>query len=414
MSRRKSAEDRLRDLYASLEQTVEERTEQLQQAKQALELKIQESEQVKQRLQSIFESAPNGMIVVDQTGTISQANSTAHSIFRYSIGELTSRRIEALVPQQLRTQHQENRNDYARAPGKRMMGDRKDLYGLRADGSPVPVEVGLNPVVGSETGEVVASVIDITLRKDYEKRIEQRTHALERSNKELKEFAFIASHDLREPLRKIVSFSRLLLSDDYGKMTDEGRTFSLYVVNAAERMRELLDSLLSYSRVTSQARVFVETDLNDTLQVVLSDLQLTIEESQADVDVGELVALTVDPSQIRQLFQNLLSNSLKYQSPDRKPRIRIVGEDINADWYRITLEDNGIGFEPVYSEQVFEVFKRLHSRSDYAGTGMGLAICRKIAERHQGTIRAEGEPGRGTRFIVELPRRAIEEASYDA
>lgn len=413
MLKRTHAEQQLRSLYESLEHTVAQRTEELEQAKHALELQIQTSEQVKQRLQSIFESAPNGMIVVARDGTILQANSMAHSIFHYDVGELPGKRVEQLVPKDSRKPHQSNREHYVGSPTKRMMGDRRDLSGLCADGKTVPVEIGLNPVTGSDEGEVVASIVDVSERRNYEKRIEQRSEALERSNRELKEFAFIASHDLREPLRKIISFSRLLLSKDYGNFTGEGETFANYVVDAAERMRELLDSLLSYSRVTSRGGVFVLTDMNEVVREVLSDLQFTIEESHARFDISTLDHLTVDPSQMWQLLQNIISNALKYRRPDQPPHIRIYGEPVNGDRYRITIEDNGIGFENQYQEQVFEVFKRLHGRDRYPGTGMGLAICRKIVDRHQGVIRAESKPGEGSRFIIELPTHPTPEAAHD-
>ncbi len=413
MMRRTQAEQQLRSLYESLEQTVARRTEELEQAKQALELQIQSSEQVKQRLQSIFESAPNGMIVVAKDGTILQANSMAHSIFHYDVGELPGRRVEQLVPRDYRDHHRHNRQHYIESPTKRMMGDRKDLSGVCADGTTVPVEIGLNPVSGSHDGEVVASIVDVSERRNYEKRIEQRSEALERSNRELKEFAFIASHDLREPLRKIISFSKLLLSKDYGSFTEEGETFANYVVDAAERMRELLDSLLSYSRVTSRGGQFIRTDMNEIIEEVLSDLQLTIEESEAQFEVSSLATLTVDPSQMRQLVQNIISNSLKYRDPAQPPMIRIHGEPVNSVRYRITIEDNGVGFDNQYAEQIFEVFKRLHGRDRYPGTGMGLAICRKIVDRHQGVIRAESELDKGSRFTIELPIHPISETDHD-
>lgn len=413
MSKRTHAEQQLRTLYESLEQTVASRTNELEQAKLALELQIQTSEQVKQRLQSIFESAPNGMIVVASDGTVLQANSMAHSIFHYDVGELAGKRVEELVPQDSRKTHQNNRQRYTEAPTKRMMGDRRDLSGLCADGTTVPVEIGLNPVDGSSEGEVVASVVDVSERRDYERRIEQRSDALERSNSELKEFAFIASHDLREPLRKIISFSKLLLSKDYGTFNEEGQMFANYVVDAAERMRELLDSLLSYSRVTSRSGQMAPTDMNEIVKDVQSDFQLAIEESQAEFEVAPLIQLTVDPSQVRQLLQNIISNALKYRRPDQSPVIRIYGAQVDSGRYRITIEDNGIGFDNQYAEQIFEVFKRLHGRERYPGTGMGLAICRKIVERHQGLIRAESMAGKGSRFIIELPTHPIQETGHD-
>lgn len=413
MQRRELAEQELRQLYESLEQEVAARTQELQQAKQALELQILVGNRVQRRLQSIFESAPNGMIVVNRSGRILQANGLAHSIFRFLPGELKGIQVEQLVPLGHRDQHVDDRGSYVEAPTKRMMGDRKDLYGLCSDGSMVPVEIGLNPVEGSEEGEIVASIVDISERKEYERRIENRNNALERSNKELEEFAFIASHDLREPLRKVISFSKLLLSKDYGALTQEGEEFAGYVVGAAERMRELLDSLLSYSRVTSRGGVFAPTDLNKVVQEVLTDLQLVLDETEASVSLEKLVNVEADSSQIRQLLQNIVANALKYRSKDNKPKIAISGETKLNGLYCLRIEDNGIGFERDYSEQIFEVFKRLHGRSEYPGTGMGLAICRKIVDRHGGRIWAESTLGQGSVFYIELPMKQKREVSLE-
>ncbi|WP_108124188.1 sensor histidine kinase [Saccharospirillum mangrovi] len=412
MALRHRAEQEIFALNESLEQTVAKRTEELEKAKNALESEVRAANRMRQRLESIFESAPNGMIVVSPSGEILQSNATANNIFRYD--DLIGRSVEELVPRNDRPDHRLRRAHYSATPVKRMMGDRQDLFGLRQDGTAVPVEIGLNPVSGSEGREIIASIVDVSERRRYEQRIKQHNAALERSNKELEEFAFIASHDLREPLRKIISFSRLLMSEDYGNFTEEGEEFTHYIVGAAERMRELLDSLLSYSRVTSHGRTFTETNLADLVEQIEADLQLTIEETQATLIVGELGTLDADSSQLRQLLQNLISNALKYRHKERAPEVQIEGESLSTDRYRITISDNGIGFDPRYNEQIFEVFKRLHGRSEYPGTGMGLAICRKIVDRHGGTIIASGRDQEGAVFVIELPiRQQPVEASND-
>ena len=403
MQLRMRAEQEIFSMNESLERTVSERTRELEKAKEALEAEVLAAHRIRQRLESIFESAPNGMIVVSPSGHILQANATANSIFRYS--DLVGHFVEDLVPRQDRPDHKFRRANYSTSPSKRMMGDRQDLFGLCQDGTAVPVEIGLNPVSGSEGGEIIASIVDVSERRSYEQRIQQHNEALERSNKELEEFAFIASHDLREPLRKIISFSHLLLSNEYGKFTEEGQEFTHYIVSAAERMRELLESLLSYSRITSQGRRFIETDIAQVVEQVQADLQLTIEETQATLEIGELSKIDADSSQLRQLLQNLVSNALKYRHPERPPYILIQGESLPDDRYRLVVSDNGIGFDPRYNEQVFEVFKRLHGRSEYPGTGMGLAICRKIVDRHNGVIMANGREHEGTTFIIDLPVR---------
>lgn len=401
MALRIRAEREIINLNESLEHTVTKRTEELEKAKAALEAEVRAANRMRQRMESIFESAPNGMIVVAPSGEILQANATANAIFRYD--DLVGRSVEELVPRHERPDHRVRRANYSSDPIKRVMGDRQDLFGLCRDGTAVPVEIGLNPVSGSDGHEVIASIVDVSERRQYEQRIKLHNAALERSNKELEEFAFIASHDLREPLRKIISFSRLLLSEEYGQFNDEGEEFTHYIVGAAERMRELLDSLLSYSRVTSHGRNFVRTDLNEVFKQIQADLQLNIDETQAELVVQKLTSLEADSSQLRQLLQNLISNALKYRNPERAPKIQIEGESLPNERYRITVRDNGIGFDPRYNEQIFEVFKRLHGRSEYPGTGMGLAICRKIVDRHSGTISAVGNEQKGATFVIELP-----------
>lgn len=387
---------------ADFEPQGDQPTPELEATQKELEQEIEAANRMRQRMQSIFESAPNGMLVVRKDGSIAQANTLAESIFRYPEGGMVGLSVEELVPKEHRPQHYGDRNNYVKAPTKRMMGDRKDLYGVCLDGHKVPVEIGLNPIEGSFDQEIVATIVDISERKKYQRFIESRNNELENSNRELQEFAFIASHDLREPLRKIIAFSRLLQGEDYGTFTAEGKEYSGYVVDAAERMRTLLDSLLSYSRVTSMANSFEKTDLNALIEDVCADLQLTVEENQAEITVLPLMSIEVDASQMRQVMQNLIGNAIKYRQTDQAPKIVISGEQQELK-YLLTIQDNGIGFESEYAEQIFEVFKRLHGRDQYPGTGMGLAICRKIIIRHQGRIWADSVKGEGSTFYIELP-----------
>lgn len=402
--RRKNAEEELRRLSDSLEHEIDERTRELQDIKVALEREVQATKQAKKRMTSIFESAPNGMLVVNQSGVITQANSMVANIFRCRPEELLGQSVEALVPAEQREQHVQDRDNFQQSPSKRMMGARRDLYGVRLDGTRVPLEVGLHPVDLDGSIEIVAAVVDISERKAYELRIHERNEALEVSNRELQEFAFIASHDLREPLRKIISFSKLLQEGDYGELTPEGKEFSGYIVGAAERMRDLLADLLSYSRVTSKANPLKLTSLNPLLEEVLEDLQLAIDDAGAQVSIAPLPDIMADKVQMRQLFQNLISNSLKYRHAARPATIEITGESDDFRT-RIHVKDNGIGFASEYAEQVFEVFKRLHDKSSYPGTGMGLAICRKIVQRHGGTIQAHAEVDVGTEMVIEFPKQ---------
>lgn len=407
ISRRQTVEEELRRLSESLESAMDQRTYELQEIKSKLEQEVHATAQAQKRMTSIFESAPNGMLVVNREGIITQANSMVASIFRCEASDLVGRSVESLVPNEFREHHKVDREAFQAHPAKRKMGARRDLYGARFDGSYVPLEVGLHPVELESGTEIVAAVVDISDRKDYEKRIHERNEALELSNRELQDFAFIASHDLREPLRKIISFSTLLQEGAYGEFNEEGKEFSGYIVNAAERMRDLLSDLLAYSRVTSRANPFKPLHLNPLLDEVLEDLQLMVEESKADIEIAEaLPEVIADPVQIRQLFQNLISNSLKYRDAERTPRISITGSE-DEDFVYLQVKDNGIGFAQEFSEQIFDVFKRLHDKQSYSGTGMGLAICRKIVVRHGGSIAARSQEGQGTTMNIELPKQVL-------
>lgn len=246
---------------------------------------------------------------------------------------------------------------------------------------------------------------EIEQRRILEKEEKKKTEALRRSNEELEQFAFIASHDLREPLRKLMAFTDLLMTGKYGQFNEKGQQFVQYIREAAERMDALLNSLLSYSRISSRWEVEEDVSLAQTLRDACRDLQLRIEETGASIHSDDpLCDVKGDRVQIRQLFQNLLGNALKYRSPDRPPEIHITSKiDHSEKRCHIEISDNGIGFDMAYHDQIFEVFKRLHGRGEYEGTGMGLAICRKIVGRHGGTLRARSREGEGATFLFDLP-----------
>ncbi|HEY9748088.1 MAG TPA: response regulator [Allocoleopsis sp.] len=248
--------------------------------------------------------------------------------------------------------------------------------------------------------------------------LEQETHQrqeLAYSNAELEQFAHVASHDLQEPLRKIMSFGDRL-KDKYSEtLTAQGCDYLERMQKAAERMQTLIEDLLTLSRITTKAQPFVSVDLAQVAQEVLSDLEVRIEQTGAKVEVGELPTLEADPLQMRQLLQNLISNALKFHQRTEPPKIGIYSQLLNSEeqqptgnsrqpmLYQILVQDNGIGFDEKYLSSIFNAFQRLHGRSEYEGTGMGLAICRKIVERHNGSITAKSSPGQGSMFIVTLP-----------
>jgi light-regulated signal transduction histidine kinase (bacteriophytochrome) len=237
---------------------------------------------------------------------------------------------------------------------------------------------------------------------------------LEQSNRELEDFAYVASHDLQEPLRKVQAFGDRL-KEKYGDALDErGRDYIVVMQNAALRMQTLINGLLTYSRVTTQAQPFEPVNLNQVAQEVVSDLETRIEQVGGKVEIKDLPTVEADPLQMRQLLQNLIGNGLKFHRDDAPPLIKVWAKPVQSDgnghissveMYQVMIEDNGIGFEEQYRERVFQVFQRLHGRDEYEGTGIGLATCRKIVERHGGVITANSTPGQGSTFIFTVPAK---------
>jgi light-regulated signal transduction histidine kinase (bacteriophytochrome) len=254
-------------------------------------------------------------------------------------------------------------------------------------------------------------VENITDRKVAEEKLRSFAARLEQSNRELQDFASVASHDLQEPLRKIQAFGDRLKAKCEPALDDTARDYLSRMQDAAGRMQVLIDDLLTLSRITTKAQPFVEVDLNRIAREVLSNLEVRIEQTGGRVEVGDLPTIEADPQQMRQLFQNLIGNALKFHQENLPPLIKVEGELVDDlkdrlsgnQKVRISVEDNGIGFNEKYLDRIFTVFQRLHGRNVYQGTGIGLAICRRIVERHAGTITATSSPGKGSTFIVTLP-----------
>lgn len=245
---------------------------------------------------------------------------------------------------------------------------------------------------------------EIGERRLTEEALREKTAALERSNMELEHFAHVASHDLQEPLRKIIAFGDRLKMKCADSLDDRGRDYISRMHNAALRMRNLIESLLEFSRVTTHARPFQQTDLNRVLAGVLSDLELKIAERQAEIEVGALPTIEADSRQMGQLFQNLISNALKFHREGVPLEIKIGHQDLGPDGVRLTVRDNGIGFDMKYLDRILKPFQRLHTKSEFSGVGIGLSICSKIVQYHRGTLQAESLPGEGAAFIITLPR----------
>ena len=264
---------------------------------------------------------------------------------------------------------------------------------------------------------------ELELHYNYLKQlVEQRakdlhlyTSRLKKSNQELQDFAYVASHDLQEPLRKVITFGDRLKDRYDGVIGEQGRDYINRMQNAAERMQTLINDLLTYSRVTTKAQPFVPVDLTKIAHEVIADLEVRIEQTGGHVEIGDLPTIDADPFQMRQLLQNIIGNALKFHKKGEPPRVKIHCAILNRpdhqdshshdDMCQIIVEDHGIGFDEKYAEQIFAVFQRLHGKQEYEGTGVGLAVCRKIIERHGGNITAKSTPGKGATFIMNLPAK---------
>lgn len=368
------------------------------------------------RKHAILESALDPIITIDHNGLISEFNRAAEQTFGHSRNDvLGTKPSDVLFPASKSAGHQNRINRYLNAGEGSLLGRRIEVTAVRADGETFPAEMAMT--ISQEQGAPVLTffVRDISQRKKAEKEQARYAADLERSNRELEQFAYVASHDLQEPLRKIRTFGDRLEMKSAESLDETGRECLQRMQSAAARMQLLIEGLLTLSRVTTRVKHFQPVDVGQVVREVVSDLEVQIEQAGGRVEVGNLPVIQADAVQIRQLMQNLIGNALKFRRIDEPPVVKVHGRYVEgraqrqqaqspADQQcRIFIEDNGIGFDEKYIDRVFGVFQRLHPRDVYDGTGIGLPICRRIVEHHGGTITAESTPGRGSAFQVVLP-----------
>lgn len=339
--------------------------------------------------------------MLDLDGRISSWNSGAERFKQYREPEVLGRHFSMFYTP---TDVEQGKPERALRIAQQQGRYEDQGWRVRKDGSRFWAHVILDPLRDEEGQPIGYAKItrDVSERRESEMRIRD----LMNTNRELEEFVQVASHDLREPLRKVLAFSDLLAVEAGDSLQDQQRRYLQSITSATRRMQGLLDSLLNLSRVTARGGQFVGCDLNTAVEDVCSDLEVAIADSGAHVDVGPLPELEADPAQLRQLLQNLIENSIKYAHPDRPPEIRIRALDrVDPELLHIEVSDNGIGFDDSYRDQIFGIFQRLHTRDQYPGAGVGLSICRKICERHGGRIQAMSREGQGARFEFSLRRR---------
>jgi PAS domain S-box-containing protein len=394
------------------ERTLAMQSQYLEASKDVLQIHVQARSQELQKLQRQYElilnAAGEGICGVDPEGRITFVNPTAARLMGLEVEKMVGlKEAELFAAMPL---------DPAAPSAEISSGKPVEVLLTRADNSTFTAEFMRSQIL--ENDRVVGGVVllkDVTERREAAEALEHKAEELARSNAELEQFAFVASHDLQEPLRKIRAFGDRLNMKCAAVLPADGADYLARMQNAAARMQTLIADLLTFSRVISRTEPFVEVDLGQVTREVLSDLEVRVEKVGATVTVGELPKIQADPMQMRQLLQNLIGNALKFQSPGVKPQVQIAAHQIQlSDEYssgaeamcELTVKDNGIGFDEKYLEKIFAVFQRLHNRQEYEGTGIGLAVCRRIVDRHGGSITARSKPGTGATFVVQLPVRS--------
>lgn len=368
-------------------------------------LDITERIKANEQFRLVVESAPNAIILTDKSGKIVMINRRTEILFGYQSNELLGKSIEILVPERLKHTHHRLRNEYNSKPQVRSMGAGRDLYAIRKDGKEIPIEIGLNPIKKTEGDLVLASIIDITERKKNEEAFKLYTKRIEDKNRELEQYTYIASHDLREPLNSISGLIEILMDNSQYHEDAHLNKILNYINSASNRSRDLVAGILDYTLLGKNAEKKL-VDFNKIVSEVLMDLESAVSEANANIACEELPSLPAYEVEIRLLFQNLISNAIKYRKKDTSPEIHIFARKIKNNW-EFSVKDNGIGIPESQKEKVFLLFQRLHHRRDYDGIGIGLAHCKKIVELHDGQIFVKSVPDEGSTFYFTLPEKTI-------
>jgi len=389
------------------ERSLSAQRQQLEASKDVLQVHVQarslELQKLQRQYELILNAAGEGICGIEPNGKITFVNPTAAKLMGLEVAKMVGRNEEELFGALAQNDTVTLQKSQTTSPSEVVL--------KRANGSAFTAEFMRSQI--RENDRVVGRVVlfkDITERKRSAEALVRKADELARSNAELEQFAFVASHDLQEPLRKIRSFGDRLKTKCAAILTEESADYLARMQNASARMQTLINDLLTFSRVISRTEPFVTVDLAQVTREVLSDLEVRIEKTGATVEVGELPQIDADPMQMRQLLQNLIGNALKFHPPEGKPKVQVRSEIFDGGWdgplCQLTVQDNGIGFEEKYLDRIFAVFQRLHGRQEYEGTGIGLAVCRRIVDRHKGRITAKSQPGEGATFIIHLPVRA--------
>jgi PAS domain S-box-containing protein len=381
-------------LNEGLEARVIERTAELEKTFMAL----RSSEE---KFRAVAETANEAFISADCQGNVIHWNRGAEQIFGYTFAEMLGKPLVTIMPQRFRAAHRHGVQRFLATGEAAVVGKTVELAGQRKDGSEFPLELSLADWTTAEGKFFTGVIRDISDRKRAEEELTKRASELARSNRELEDFAFVASHDLQEPLRMISSYSQLLSKRYRDKLGSDADDFIGFIVGGATRMQRLIEDLLQYARITTKGNSFALVSIQEVVDQTVANLRPLIAESNATITLDPLPTINGDDVQLGQLFQNLIGNAIKYHGPE-PPVIRVSSQWNGREWL-FSVSDNGIGIEPMNQDKIFVIFQRLHGRSEYEGTGIGLAVCKKIVERHGGNIWVDSKLGEGSTFCFALP-----------
>jgi PAS domain S-box-containing protein len=357
------------------------------------------------RFRAVSETANEGILSADSGGMIRYWNPGAERMFRRPEDQAIGQPLTALLPERYHAELERELKRYRGATDAVVAGKTVELTGVRMDGSEFPIEVSISSFQTSKGMFFSWILRDITNRKQAERALQSKAEELARSNQELEQFAYVASHDLQEPLRMVANYTKLLGTRYRDKLDGDAREFIDFAVDGAIRMQHLIRDLLEFARVGTRGKEFKPTAMDAVVQAAVSNLSGAIDERHAQVIVEPMPTVPCDGAQLTQVFQNLMGNAIKFCRPDTVPIVKVFASHEDGAW-RFAVQDNGIGIEPKYFDRIFQMFQRLHGRGEYEGTGIGLALCKKIVERHGGRVTVASEKGKGTTFSFTIPDAA--------